>query len=143
MKKLLISMLLPLLALAACSGALPESTSELLPTLESAVVDVAGTFPVLATCLDRFLADTRFGMLQPLAGPISDDHWYPMMYISGGGLTHRWFRDQFASDELKQAEAEGVSPYCLKSSIFSSWFSSFHERLVPADPSFPLPKERE
>ena len=36
-----------------------------------------------------------------------------MMYISGGGLTHRWFRDQFASDELKQAEAEGVSPYHL------------------------------
>ena len=35
------------------------------------LVDVAGTFPVLATCLDRFLADTRFGMLQPLAGPIS------------------------------------------------------------------------
>ena len=41
MKKLLISMLLPLLALAACSGALPESTSELLPTLESAVGEVA------------------------------------------------------------------------------------------------------
>ena len=77
------------------------------------LVDVAGTFPVLATCLDRFLADTRFGMLQPLAGPISDDHWYPMMYISGGGLTHRWFRDQFAGEELRQAEAEGVSPYHL------------------------------
>ena len=41
MKKLLISMLLPLLALAACSGRLPESTSELLPTLESAVGEVA------------------------------------------------------------------------------------------------------
>ena len=41
------------------------------------LVDVAGTFPVLATCLDRFLADTRFGMLQPLAGPISDDSLVP------------------------------------------------------------------
>ena len=41
MKKLLISMLLSLLALVACSGSLPESTSELLPTLESAVGEVA------------------------------------------------------------------------------------------------------
>jgi xylulokinase len=75
------------------------------------LVDVAGTFPVLATCLDRFFADTRFGMLQPLAGPISHDHWYPMMYISGGGLTHRWFRDQFAGDVQAEAEARGTSPY--------------------------------
>jgi xylulokinase len=64
------------------------------------LVEVAGTFPVLATCLDRFLADTRFGMLQPLAGPLGEDHWYPMMYISGGGLTHRWFRDQFGTEGL-------------------------------------------
>jgi xylulokinase len=63
------------------------------------LVDVAGTFPVLATCLNHFLADTHHGMLQPLAGPLGDDHWYPMMYISGGGLTHRWFRDQFADDD--------------------------------------------
>ena len=75
------------------------------------LVDVAGTFPVFATCLNRFFADTRFGMLQPLAGPIGDDQWYPMMYISGGGLTHRWFRDQFAADAVAQASAEGVSPY--------------------------------
>lgn len=69
------------------------------------LVDVAGTFPVLATCLDRFLADTRFGMLQPLAGPLGDDHWYPMMYIGGGGLTHRWFRDQFRAEGLDTFEA--------------------------------------
>lgn len=69
------------------------------------LVEVAGTFPVLATCLDRFLADSRFGMLQPLAGPLGDDHWYPMMYISGGGLTHRWFRDQFKSDGLDSYQA--------------------------------------
>jgi xylulokinase len=77
------------------------------------LIDVAGTFSVLATCLDRFLADTRYGMLQPLAAPISDSHWYPMMYISGGGLTHRWFRDQFAGEEKAQAEAEGISAYQL------------------------------
>lgn len=77
------------------------------------LVDVAGTFPVLATCLDAFFADTRHGMLQPLAGPLGQDHWYPMMYISGGGLTHRWYRDQFATPELQQAEAAGVTAYAL------------------------------
>ncbi len=59
------------------------------------LIDVAGTFPVFATCLSHFVADTRHQMLQSLAGPLSDNHWYPMMYISGGGLTHRWFCEQF------------------------------------------------
>lgn len=77
------------------------------------LIDVAGTFSVLATTLDRFLADARYGMLQSLAGPISDSHWYPMMYISGGGLTHRWFRDEFAAEETAQAKAKGISPYQL------------------------------
>ncbi len=77
------------------------------------LVDVAGTFPVLATCLDTFFSDTRHAMLQPLAGPLGDDHWYPMMYISGGGLTHRWYRDQFAAAEVQQAEAAGVTAYQL------------------------------
>ncbi|MCW5857942.1 MAG: xylulose kinase, partial [Caldilineales bacterium] len=79
------------------------------------LVEVAGTFPVLATCLDRYLADTRFGMLQPLAGPLGEHHWYPMMYISGGGLTHRWFRDQFKAEGLDSyaaldEQAAGIPP---------------------------------
>ncbi|HQY92660.1 FGGY family carbohydrate kinase [Caldilinea sp.] len=77
------------------------------------LVDVAGTFPVLATSLDSYFADTRHGMLQPLAGPLGPDHWYPMMYISGGGLTHRWVRDQLGAEELRQAAATGASAYAL------------------------------
>ena len=80
---------------------------------EGQLVDVAGTFPVLATTLADFFADTEYQMLQPLAGPIGDHHWYSMMYISGGGLTHRWYRDQFAVEELAQAALEGVSAYEL------------------------------
>lgn len=77
------------------------------------LVDVAGTFPVLATSLDRYFADTRHHMLQPLAGPLSADHWYPMMYISGGGLTHRWYCEQFATEEKRQTEASGQTVYSL------------------------------
>ncbi len=77
------------------------------------LIDVAGTFPVFGTCLDRFLVDRRYEMLQSLAGPLSDSHWYLMMYISGGGLTHRWFSHQFAGLEKERAEAEGATVYQL------------------------------
>ncbi len=77
------------------------------------LIDVAGTFPVFGTCLDHFLADTRYGMLKPLAGLISPDHWYTITYISGGGLTHRWFGDQFAAEEKAQAETQETSVYQL------------------------------
>jgi len=77
------------------------------------IYDVAGSFSVLATCLDRFLVDMRHGMLQSLAGPVSDDHWYPMTYVGGGGLTHRWFHDQFGAEERSQGEKEGTSAYQL------------------------------
>jgi xylulokinase len=58
------------------------------------LIDVAGTFGVFATCLDRFFVDSTHGMLQSLAGPLGEDHWYAMMYIGGGGLTHHWFVEQ-------------------------------------------------
>jgi xylulokinase len=63
-------------------------------------IDVAGTFPVFATCADQFLVDTENGMFQSLAGPLGDDNWYWMMYIGGGGLTHRWFVEQFSTGML-------------------------------------------
>ena len=75
--------------------------------------DGAGTYSILAACLDRFLSDTRHGMLQTLAGPISDSHWYSIMYVTGGGLTHRWFRDQFGCEEKAQAESVSTSAYQL------------------------------
>ena len=90
---------------------------------EGDCIDVAGTFPVFAGCTDRFVVDTAFGALQSLAGPLGDDHWYVMMYISGGGLTHRWFAREFARDVMEKhgedwgavfatldAEAAAVAP---------------------------------
>ena len=64
------------------------------------LIDVAGTFPVFATCLDRYLVDSENGILQPLAGPLGDNHWYAMMYIGGGGLTHHWFMEQFGLHDM-------------------------------------------
>lgn len=73
---------------------------------EGDCIDVAGTFPVFAGCTNRFVVDTEFGALQSLAGPLGDDHWYVMMYISGGGLTHRWFAQQFARDVMARHDGD-------------------------------------
>ena len=67
---------------------------------EGQLLDVAGTFSSLITCIDSYLPDNGFNMLQPMAGPVSDSHWYSMMYIAGGGLTHRWFCDEFGRGEV-------------------------------------------
>ncbi len=79
------------------------------------LVDAAGTFPVFAVCLDRYLPDSRVRMLKPLAGPGSDTHWYNMMYISGGGLTYDWAVRRLAAG-IDHAELErraaAVPPGC-------------------------------
>jgi xylulokinase len=68
------------------------------------LIDGAGTYAVLGLCLDRYVADTQHRIWKPLAAPLSVNHWYPLMYISGGGLSHRWFIDEFGGAGLDQAE---------------------------------------
>ena len=53
-------------------------------------------------------------MLQSLAGPLGDDNWYWMMYIGGGGLTHRWFVEEFCTGALDLERADSAkSLYAL------------------------------
>lgn len=56
------------------------------------LVDVAGTYPVMALCTDTFMPDTdgRTVEIWPSAIP---GRWHPMTLMIGGGLTHRWFVD--------------------------------------------------
>lgn len=75
MKKLLISMLLPLLVLTACSGSLPESISELLPTLESAVGEVASVEE------EHNSGETHWSYDEHGAG--GPDHWASLHLGSG------------------------------------------------------------
>jgi xylulokinase len=67
------------------------------------LIDVAGTFPVFATCIESCLVDGESGILQPLAGPLGDRHWYALMYIGGGGLTHQWFARQYGLFDMPDA----------------------------------------
>ena len=78
------------------------------------LIDCSGTFSVFTICLNRFLPDVRHGMLHPLACPLSDSHWYSMMYISGGGLTHKWFCEQFGLDGDRDSAGMASTVYqCL------------------------------
>ena len=64
---------------------------------EGQLIDVAGTFPVFGVCSGRYFADLDTRMLKPIASPLGAGAWYSMMYINGGGLTHRWFARQWAA----------------------------------------------
>ncbi len=74
------------------------------------VFDVAGTASVCAVCVDHFVTDTQFKTLftAPLVIP---GLYYFLAYINGGGLNLRWFRDELASYEKAQAEANGDNIY--------------------------------
>jgi xylulokinase len=75
------------------------------------LVDIAGTFCGLGACVNRFAADLEREMLVCFAGA-RPDIWYQETYISGGGLTHRWFRDQFGAEEkARAAEPDGDEAY--------------------------------
>ena len=74
------------------------------------LIDVAGTFPVFGICAGRYFADLDTRMLKPIASPLGGGAWYSMMYINGGGLTHRWFAEQLGpADGGSDAGAGGAA----------------------------------
>ena len=74
------------------------------------VFDVAGTASVFAVCVDHFVTDTEYRTLFTAPLPVPK-LYYTLAYINGGGLNLRWFRDEFASYEKAEAEAEGANIY--------------------------------
>ena len=69
--------------------------------------DVAGTASVFSVCLDKFKPDVENKTL--FTGRlVTEDLWYSLAYINGGGLNLRWFRDEiikikgsFAGESIK------------------------------------------
>ena len=86
---------------------------------EGQLIDVAGTFPVFGICSRRYFADLDTRMLKPIASPLGAGAWYSMMYINGGGLTHRWFAEQFAfSGAAPQSSVDGSASRSAMSAAF-------------------------
>jgi xylulokinase len=106
------------------------------------VFDTAGTASVFAGCTDQFVADVKNKALLCMRSVIPG-LWHPLAYIAGGGLSLRWFRDQFYNTKHGQSlekyedlfdrmteMASKVEPGC------DGLFFSPHlgGRICPADP---------
>lgn len=76
------------------------------------VFDVAGTASVFSICVDRFTPDLEHKTLFT-ARLVPEDLWYALAYINGGGLNLRWFRDELAQEEKKEAQRTGKKVYAL------------------------------
>jgi xylulokinase len=81
------------------------------------LMDGAGTFSVLGTCVDRFFADTRHGVWNVIAAPKSLGLWYPVMYIGGGGLVHRWSAGLFFEHLLGEGSPHGKTSMGIHYSV--------------------------
>jgi len=76
------------------------------------IVDNAATYPAITVCVDGFTSDMKHKTLECHPSAIKD-LWLLETYITGGGLTHKWFSDNFCNEEKTRAEKTGTSMYHL------------------------------
>jgi xylulokinase len=58
------------------------------------ILDCAGTASVLCCAVDSYSPDVKHKTMMMMRSP-EDGRYFPLTYINGGGLTVRWFRDNF------------------------------------------------
>jgi len=72
------------------------------------ILDCAGTASVLCCAVDSYSPDVKHKTMMMMRSP-EDGRFFPLTYINGGGLTIRWFRDNFTGKQpctYKDLEAE-------------------------------------
>ena len=77
---------------------------------EGELIDVAGTASCFAGCISNFTPDLKTKTFLCFRSVIPG-LWYLLAYINGGGQCLRWFRDQFAQTEKKEAKQRGIDAY--------------------------------
>ncbi len=80
------------------------------------IFDVAGTASVFSACLDKFVPDVENKTLFT-ARLVSEDLWYSLAYINGGGLNLRWFRDEILNNNSFSKSIK--DPYVLLDAMAS------------------------
>ena len=68
------------------------------------LVDESASFGALSLCVDSCVPDERFETLENMPSPIRG-YYNPCIFLFGSGVTHAWFRDNFAAAEQAQAES--------------------------------------
>ncbi len=74
------------------------------------LLDTAGTASVLAGCTNRFVADEKHRALLVMRSVVPG-LWHPLAYVAGGGLSLRWFRDNFFNQSGSHSQPPGVDLY--------------------------------
>ena len=97
------------------------------------LLDCAGTASVLCGVVDRYVPDTEHQTLSMMRSP-EDGLWFPLAYISGGGMSLRWIRDQLggsADYEALEKLAQDVPPGSEGLLFIPHWSG----RVLPSDPT--------
>ncbi|MGQ9615937.1 MAG: FGGY-family carbohydrate kinase [Spirochaetota bacterium] len=85
------------------------------------MADVSGTACILAACINSFTCDMKYKTLSCMKSAIGDKYY--LMSVVLGGRTHRWFIDEFFSEEKARLEQNGVDVY--------SWLDDQASKLPP------------
>ena len=98
------------------------------------ILDCAGTASVLCCAVDSYSPDVKHKTMMMMRSP-EDGRYFPLTYINGGGLTIRWFRDNFTgkpplSYKKIEAECAALPPGC-EGVIFIPHFAG---RVFPSNP---------
>ena len=99
------------------------------------VYSVNGSFTNYLVCLDRCLIDAEGERFQPLASPLSDV-WYAILYIAGGGFTHRHVAALLGAnaDAAGFAELDGLAARSPPGAAGLSFMPYLLGRFCPPEP---------
>ena len=99
------------------------------------ILDCAGTASVLCCAVDSYSPDIKHKTMMMMRSP-EDARYFPLTYINGGGLTVRWFRDNFTGKpplSYKKIESECAAlPPGSEGIIFIPHFAG---RVFPTNPN--------
>jgi xylulokinase len=99
------------------------------------ILDCAGTASVLCCAVDSYSPDVKHKTIMMMRSP-EDGRYFPLTYINGGGLTVRWFRDNFSgSQPLSYGELEAASASLPPGSEGIIFIPHFAGRVFPSNPN--------
>jgi len=74
------------------------------------IIDVAGSSTLLFLCVDKFIPDLKHRAIMYIPSVIPGIY-HAFTYINGGGISLRWFRDEFTNQEKILAKEDKKSMY--------------------------------
>ena len=99
------------------------------------ILDCAGTASVLCCAVDSYSPDVKHKTMMMMRSP-EEGRYFPLTYINGGGLTVRWFRDNFTGRQpLSYDDLEAESSKIPPGSEGITFIPHFAGRVFPSNPN--------